>query len=142
MNDGTDMPESASNGSGDLVWCLLGSDVHQSLRCLCDNSYFQLNGSTAKSRPALVAKYTKLTSQSSLLRSQHHPWSPLMVQSVTSALGPMELMDERKERTYTMQYSSSFSDVVPPDGMGVYAGSPIVVVGDEPIGDESCGRRE
>ena len=41
-----------------------------------------------------------------------------------------------------MQYSSSFSDVVPPDGMGVYARSPIVVVGGEPIGDESCGGRE
>ena len=76
-----------------------------------------------------MAKYTKLTSQPSLLRSQHHSWSHLMVQSVMSAL------NETKERAYTMQYSSafpdsSFFDVVPPDGMSVYAGSPIVVVGD------------
>ena len=51
-----------------------------------------------------------------------------MVQSVMSAL------NETKERAYTMQYSSAFPDnsffgVVPPDGMSVDAGSPIVVVG-------------
>ena len=64
LDDGTDtwVPEIASNGSGDLVWCLLGRDVHQSLHCLCDHSYLQLNGSTARSRP----------SQSSPLRSQQH----------------------------------------------------------------------
>ena len=45
LDDGTDtwVPEIASNDSGDLVWCLLGRDVHQSLHCLCDHSYLQLN---------------------------------------------------------------------------------------------------
>ena len=38
VNDGIVFQESASNGGGDLVWCLLGNDVHQSLHCLCDHS--------------------------------------------------------------------------------------------------------
>ena len=108
MNDGINFQESASNGidgrefqdsassngSGDLVGCFLGTDVHQSLHCLCDHSYFQFNGPTARSRLALVAKYTKLTSQPLLLWSQHHSWSHLLVQSAMSAL------NETKEWAY------------------------------------------
>ena len=128
LDDGTDtwVPEIASNGSGDLVWCLLGRDVHQSLHCLCDHSYFQLNGSTARSRPTLVAKYLKLRAEIVEVTSQS---SPLWFQQHQLGQGTMDkpLSPERLHLECQVEEE-------------VIKGVANVECG--PIGDESCGGRE